>query len=878
MSRFGGTPKRKRNSCFFYVSNVLGTYELHVGYKTSKSVIQPLSNSKASAPVKVPFGPPTSCEYLMRNLPGGESIAEYKFTNNRSQTVALKDTLLNNMEFGVSNFARKVTSMTVEGKKKLLALYLSQVNFCEHFIYHREGVHDSDGIAGGEVLGRITDAGGSLEDLRKFVELVKESAQMVESPDKLLAQIREKSQTVMKRKSTVSVSEAVTDVAFKQPKMSKSEAIVENEKKELEDEGGLEKLYQNSLCGLAHIPLDNISVCPEMKSKMNPFRVQFIKNSMKKRYNPAISVLVVCPVNDEKKIDATHDKFYVVQKVKCLAAFKELDKVGEFKDLYGHNDRKVLCYILKTNKPEVMHYANLSENYISGQFASKVLPQDILHHFHCLTKKDKSVNAIKVVERMNRLCCLRSEDCTALERICKWSSNGFAAFMLVLENFELYGTTDANGPGHAKKIELGLKNNIPNVLMRSLGKCSEEFFTENHHQVLSKSMSLKELADRNHDVLQMQKLFKVLSKIAKYVPIETLQNLHPGKFDEDKLGDYIGAIYDEKVKNQKAVELEEYYERVISKPNTEIEKPVEFSVYSRVEDIFHNEELVDSDLIIYNIAKLDSDIINNIFNTVLGSDEEFRAAVLLFPSEQKYYEVLKFLRSQQAKTKMIKDIEIVPLLFNKDLKKGEATRIGENIHYGLLFGKFRLIKSPLLVHYTNLSQVSKVVACICPPQAAVTLVSDPGLALIQVHDCDLDWKVKYYGSEKDMDRFKKKLATDKKPVETDSSTLEMEDVEGNDGEASTSNTPVKPSTGRPEISLAPSQALPSSSVTCTPSPATIASTSKTPVKVPLSPAQFSPASSATCTPPPALMSGDKLDDSGFMERSPSVSKSLDFDS
>ena len=31
--------------------------------------------------------------------------------------------------------------------------------------------------------------------------------------------------------------------------------------------------------------------------------------------------------------------------------------------------------------------------------------------------------------------------------------------MLVLENFELYGTTDANGPGHAMRIELGLKNN-----------------------------------------------------------------------------------------------------------------------------------------------------------------------------------------------------------------------------------------------------------------------------------------------------------------------------------------------------------------------------------------------------------------------------------
>ena len=43
-------------------------------------------------------------------------------------------------------------------------------------------------------------------------------------------------------------------------KRSWFERIELNEKKELEDEQGLEVRFQNSLNGVAHIPLDNISI------------------------------------------------------------------------------------------------------------------------------------------------------------------------------------------------------------------------------------------------------------------------------------------------------------------------------------------------------------------------------------------------------------------------------------------------------------------------------------------------------------------------------------------------------------------------------------------------------------------------------------------
>lgn len=676
---------------------------------------------------------------------------------------------------------------------------------------------------------------------------------MVDSAQKSLEQIRKKYLSSKKRKAQTDNLEA--DSIPKEPKLKKSEIVVENEKKELDDDEGLEKAYQSSFCGVAHIPLDNILISPQMSLKINPFRVQFIKSSMKKRYNPAISVLVVCPVDDSKKVDVSTDKFYVVQKVKCLEAFKELDKTGDFVNLYGHHDRKVLSYILNNNKPEVMQYGNLSENLISGQFASRTVPQDILHHFHCLTMRDSSVKAIKVVERMSRLCCIRSEECTALERICKWSNNGFTAFMTVLEKYERYQTKDVKSTGLVQRIARGEKLNLSNVLLRLLGKCSEIYFLENYQKVLDMSISFRELAENHQEVLEVEKVLKVLSKIAKYVAVDTIQKLHPGKFEEETMKDYIGAVFDENIKNQKAVELENYYDFVISTPADEVfAKPVDFVVYEAVNDIFEDEEIMAmADMIIYNMDISNKDDINNICNSVLGGNKAFHAALLMFPCELDYFDVLSFLRSQQPITNMIKGFEIVPLLFNKGLKGGDTNKIGENIQYGLLFGKLTLLKSPLLVHYSDPAQIIKVVESICPPKQRVCFISGPGLAPIQIHNEDLEWKVKYFGTDYDLSKFKKKLSADKNPAKIDSHIqkegLEQDNSDHeNEDTASTSTTPAK--SVHKKLKESPY----------------------------ITPDKSSPGNSSSTTP--EMASPSEIDDSGFMESqqklSSSVSKSLNF--
>ena len=101
------------------------------------------------------------------------------------------------------------------------------------------------------------------------------------TPNKLSTQMSEKSHSVMKRKSTV--TDSYVDAASEQPKMSKLEAIADNEK-ELEEEVDHERLYQN------------ISVCSEGKLNINPFRLQFIKSIKNVTIQP--SVIWLCSVND----------------------------------------------------------------------------------------------------------------------------------------------------------------------------------------------------------------------------------------------------------------------------------------------------------------------------------------------------------------------------------------------------------------------------------------------------------------------------------------------------------------------------------------------------------------------------------------------------
>ena len=813
------TLKRPRNSYFFHIFRVSGVFQLHAGYKTTKLVLRPLSLSKPEANVKIPFGPVSSCAHRTKNLGSDEEISEFKLSNNRRQDIAFKDTLLNNMQLGDNSFNKLVTSLsTGKGNRKALALYISLINRSEEFIYHKEGVHAKNGffLDDSSVDEQLRDVGGSIDELMEFIISARESALEVYDQENALDLFRTNLKHPLKRKIEYSkspnlkensgmASEMNDDSLNETSRLTKVKYIEVCERKELEDGDGLEKVFQSSFCGLGQIPIDNIEIPPQLETIVasNTDRVEFIKTSIRKRYNPASSTLVVCPVNlplkmidvnGTRKIDFKNQKFYVVQKIKCLKAFKDLDEVGEFSKLYGHKSREVLCYVLRSNASEVIQFGNLKDNLVSGQFARKTAPQDLFHHFHCLMTRDINIKAFKVVERMCRLCCIGPEETTAIKRICRWSINGFQTFMKILEEFESYKTADvSSAQGIALRISKGEKLNLSNSILRQLGKCPESYFLENCKSVSNGAISLKELVANHQKIIGIEKVYMVLCKIADYQPIETLKRLHPGKFDENVMKEYVGAVFSDQVKNSKTNDLEKYFNFVINCPaDVSYEKAVEFKTVQGVEEVFEDLDLlIHADLIVFNVGELDLITIKRIVDLIRDGNKVFHAAIFLFPTERDYFKILCAIRNASDDDDgddMDEELQIWPLIFNKQVQSRD--KFLNNVQHGFIFGKFMVLKPPLLSLYSDVSMLCNVVQSICPSGSRVLSLSHPSIDMIKLHDEEL-FKVTYCGDPSDIRKFRKKMEKVSSYCTSTAIEPNMNTDTVGDNVASTSTTPLK---------------------------------------------------------------------------------------
>ena len=798
MSQLIDNPKRRRSALFFHTSNILGVYEMHVGYKSAKGNIQPLSIAKHGSRINIPFGPPVKCQYSVRSSKDGNDFGMLTFHNIRKQIVEKPASLLNSLEFAEDRFSKKVTSLTVEGKKELLMLYLSKLNFVEGFVYHREGIHSPYGSVIGETSDEekeFQDMGGSMSEFKYFVMYARECAKFVENNAKSLDTIRQYYNDGRKRKC-IGLSEVETNKKSKQlvdqEEKEKPDSISAALQRELEDKDGLPVAYQKSLCGVVHIPLENISVSSNMGVNISDERVELIKESILKRYNPAISVLVVCPKekssNLRKNIDYDVDQFYVVQKVKCLLAFKKLDKVGDFVKLYGHHHRKVLCYVRNSNSPALMQYANLNENYLTSQFSNKPLLQDLFHHCECLIKTDNSINALKVVERMGRLCCFRYEDCLAVLKICRWSGEAYKKFMDMLKSYEKYETKDATRSGYSERISKGLKRILPNSWIKKLSKITEQEFVRRQEEVLNYSLPLKDLADQANDAFELQKVSTLLSKIANCTSIDNLRITYPGRFDDVSLKDFIGAISDGSGKNQKAVELENYYDFVTKSQNEQVfETTVVYQAITTMKDaVGRNGFAEQSDMLIYNLASLDMDVLSPIIQSVLSGRRPFKAVIILCSSMDQCNTVSSYIKSQSAVTALLSNYKFVPLYFKRS-NIVTSEKVGENLQFGILFGSFIIREDPLLIYYSDVNMVQKVVKGICPLNSRVDFLADPGRMLYKVHNKALSWKVRYFATPTEIERLRKKLKNERECGD-ESEHLEMPD---DSNIPSTSSTPSK---------------------------------------------------------------------------------------
>ena len=332
---------------------------------------------------------------------------------------------------------------------------------------------------------------------------------------------------------------------------------------------------------------------------------------------------------------------------------------------------------------------------------------------------------------------------------------------------------------------------MPNILLKSLAKCSESYFQLNYTKVLECQISLQELTEEYKLVGEINKVYKVLAVISNYQSIHALKEQYPGKFEASSMKRFIGAVFSKEEVNIQALDLKNYYTSVVSDISEVDECPVLFISIKSVDEILGEDKVLnDFEMIVFNMKSMDSEKCKTFIQLIMGSNKPLHAALLLFPREVDYFEVVAYMRMQL--TSMIKDFQLVPLLFKSEVTVSGS--VGENVKYALLFGKFHVSKGPLLVCYEDVAQISKVLDSVCPLRSKVAMVNESGVKCIKVHDENLHYKVHYYGTSDDLTKFRRRLISDKSF--TLSKSVNEENGESNsvneeNGENNPTTSPIK---------------------------------------------------------------------------------------
>ena len=712
-SSTGPSPRKARWSWFPYVIKLQDTYSVRLGYKSTRGKVSEFSAAKENGSTKIPFDTPVLCQYTMATE-SGESFPVMQVTSKRREVRQLRMNHLNCFEAGNNNaFSRRVSAMVVDKREELLAQFLTLLSYSKDFSSHREDVHTDEG----EELDDVIDNDGLLssEDMKNeygmFRRAAIESAKIV---DRQRADIRQ--YLTIKRKADGSASGGTG------PKKSELTVVKEKERKELEDETGLEKEYQKSYIGFAHIPLENIEIAPDLVNNLNEINVDVIVQSIIDKYDPAQAIPVICPEDNQEAFDikkhANHHKFVAVQKIHLVAAFKKLDKEGKFATLRGHSRRTVPCYVLNISGSGLIHYGNMRANDIGSQFSRETMPQDLLRTFYALSSKEGSESAQKVIDRMASLAKIGLKEISALKKLCNWTNPNLAALMEVLSWYERYESMDPKPKGYQQSLAQGKKMIMPRVLFRQLGKINEQFFFENYQKILKNESSLKTCLDDFELCNKMDKVTAALSMLAEYKPYENLKLEYPGKFEFENLKHFFGAdIKKDGVKNKEAIELQIYFEKVVHGQD-EDKLSVHIVQFQELTLLLEDQILESYPTVIIDVNKdirSETDAVLDLLQRRVLVKTKEQATIALFPTEECQFRALSSLRNSG-----IVDMKVKPLFFNGYAhESGDFT---ENLRCGVLFGSFAII-SPLNMYYDSLSDIHEIILKICPDGSNIAFVS-----------------------------------------------------------------------------------------------------------------------------------------------------------
>ena len=254
-------------------------------------------------------------------------------------------------------------SLITKSKTELIGLLFSTLPTAEGFSHHNSSLHDSLGLRldhKGVTEKSLENSGGSIEELRKFVENARNSAVSIHQP--------------LKRFFKSTSGEKTAKVA---------KTTHDREKKfeeEVKDRDGVERKYSNAFCGSLDIKLESMELDPVLRSKTSYAHVEGIKKAMLSRFDPSQLSIVVRSTdvaNYKEQVTKNPDecKYFVIQGLHSFMALQQLSKEGKLCKLPGMNGGYVTVSLVNVDKTELLLYGHLRGNALASTFIRKPQPQ-----------------------------------------------------------------------------------------------------------------------------------------------------------------------------------------------------------------------------------------------------------------------------------------------------------------------------------------------------------------------------------------------------------------------------------------------------------------------------------------------------------------------
>jgi hypothetical protein len=264
---------------------------------------------------------------------------------------------------GATAFTQQVLSLISKSKTDLLGLLFSTLPTAQDFGQHNSYLHDSLGLRldhKGVTKESLEKCGGSIEDLKMFVESARDSAVSIEQP--------------LKRYFKTYSGEKTLKVA----KTSHNRESKYEE--EVKDRDGVERKYSNAFCGSLDVKLEAMELDPVLRSKISYAHVEGLKKDIVSRFDPSMLCIVVRSTDVEsyrEKVETSPDecKYYVIQGLHSFLALQQLNKDGKLCKLPGMEGGYVTVSLVNVDQPELLLYGHLRGNALASTFIRKPQPQ-----------------------------------------------------------------------------------------------------------------------------------------------------------------------------------------------------------------------------------------------------------------------------------------------------------------------------------------------------------------------------------------------------------------------------------------------------------------------------------------------------------------------